>query len=435
MKKFLLVMLMLFVFTIPTLAQVELLYYTQTSISVEGLEPGEYEQKIIDEYEALHPEVKINLEVIPYAGDQGKIELSIAGGNPPDILADDVTRMQIYADAGLLIPFDLTKEELSKFKPIAIETSTYNDKMYYYPMGVRGGSFMVSKSMAERLGVLDMIPLEGNRLFTAEQLREIIAKVDETSEEGDYAWCINFADTAAYDHHLMQLIAGFGGEVFEVVDGEYKCIVNSPETKEGIQFYLDMINNYPNAIPQHPETVTIVDLDNLWTSGHLMFCPGSVNQVIKEIEGEMNIGFGLSLFPYPAKEGIRPRVPVDWCGYMVFDTGSQVKAEWAKDFVKYFVANAPDLAGANMNTTPVHEDMPIPVTFEKYMDNEEIKFALTELSQYAGDLTGACPLSSDFKELFRVNMQGVLIGEITLDECLQIVEDETNKLLEEFYSE
>lgn len=432
MKKLVLVLLMLLVFSLPSLAKVELLYYTHTSISVEGLQPGEYEQKLIDEFEALNPDVKINLEVIPYAGDQGKVELSIAAGNPPDILACDIPKLITYADAGLLADFDDVINK-SDFYDFAIEASTYSGKMYYYPMGVRTGFFMVSKTLAEKLGVLELIPLEGDRVWNTDRFEEFIAKVNELSKDGTYAWCLNVADSVAWGHQIMHF-TGFGGEIFSFENGKYKCIANNPEMKEGLEWYVELMAKYPNAIPQGAETVTIVDLDNLWTSGNLICCPGSVNQVIKELDGSANQGFGLSLLPYPSKEGVSPGLPADWCGFMVFKSDPE-KEKYAKLFVKYFVENGEDLTGANYNTSPVQKTMPIPKAMEQYVDNPEINYALNVGTQFAKDLGNACPVMSQFREMLQIHLQGVLIGSITVDECLQMVEDKTNELLEEFYSE
>ena len=418
---------------ITATAKVNLLYYTQTSISVEGLQPGEYEQKIIDEFETLYPNVEIALEVIPYAGDQGKIELSIAAGMPPDILADDRPRMMKYADAGILVDFEDTIDK-TNFYDFAINASSYKGKIYYYPMGVRNGSMMASKSFAEKHGLLEYLPLEGDRGWNTEDFENLLVKANEILPEEDYAFCMNFADGGAWGHLLMQF-TGFGGNIFVEKDGKFKCIANNPEMKEGLQFYLDVYNKYPNAIPQGAETITIVDLDNLWTSGHLLLCPGSVNQRIKELQGTANIGFDLALFPYPSKEGVLNGVPADWCGFMVFDNKDAEKAKYAKLFVKYFVDNAPDLTGANYNTSPVQKDIPIPIAFEQFKDDSEISYALGTHSKYSKDIGNACPAMSQFKEQLLINMQGVLIGEITLDECLRIVEKKTNEYLDEFYSE
>lgn len=436
MKRLIILCLVIFLIlglTITSIAKINLNYATHTSIAVEGLEPGEYEQKLIDEFEALYPDIHIDLEVIPYAGDQGKIEMSIATGNPPDILSADIQKLKLYQSAGLLVDFDDVINK-SNFYDFAVEACSVDGKMYYYPMGLRPGSFMVSKSMAEKLGVLDLVPLEVERIWTTENFEKFIAKVNEISEKGVYAFCLNFADTAAWGHQLMHF-TGFGGEIFTVEDGKYKCIANNPEMAEGLQFYVDLIEKYPNAIPGGAENVTIVDLDNLWTSGNLICCPGSVNQVIKEREGSNNVGFDLALMPYPAKEGVRPGVPSDWCGYMVFNTGSDIRASWAKKFVKYFVDNAPDLTGANFNTFPVQKDMSPPKAFEQYRGDVEIDYAINIITQFAKDLGDACPLMSQFKELLQIHMQGVLVGELTVKECLAKVEDKTNKLLDEYYAE
>ena len=104
-------------------------------------------------------------------------------------------------------------------------------------------------------------------------------------------------------------------------------------------------------------------------------------------------------------------------------------------FVKYFIENAPDLTGASMNTFPVHEDMAWPEIFKEYAENPEFKWGMEYLPQYVVDTDSGSPVYKQFAEYFRVVMQGIIVGELTAEEGLKIVEDKTNKALDEYYEE
>jgi multiple sugar transport system substrate-binding protein len=426
--------LLVFGFAMTAMAKVNLSYFTHTSIQVEGLEPGVYEQRLIDEFEKLYPEVNIELEVIPYAGDQGKVEFSIAAGTPPDILACDRTSLVKYANAGLLLDFEevLTPEDKADFYPFAIKGSTVNGKMYYYPMGVRAGAMIVNKTLAKQLGVLGWLPLNRpGRSWTAEEFAHFIQKVNEINK--GYGWCFWYADNTAHHHLNMMLIQGFGGQPFVFENGKFKCVINSPEVEEGINFYLDLYKKYPNAIPQEAESLGVGDMDNLYVSSKLLIEPASINQIIKEKQGnETWKGFDQFLLPYPAKEGIQNGVPLDWCGYMVFDNKDAEKAKYAKLFVKYFVDNAPNILEANFNSSPVKKSQPLP--FQNYKDDAEVQYALNMLTKFGKDFGGDCPVYSQWRELMQIHMQGVFTGELTVKECLKLVEDKTNELLDEYYT-
>ena len=447
MKKIIIVCLVgLLVLTaaITGMAKVNLNYFTHNSIVAEGLEPGEYEQKLIDGFEQLYPDVHIELEVVPYLGDQGKLQFQIAAGEPPDILAGDIVSVSKYVNAGLLLDFDDTIDK-ANFYDWAVEASSVDGKMYYYPMGLRPGSFMISKTIARNFGIEDMLPLEGDRILTTTLFEEMIAKAnDNAKDDKTYAVYINFADTVSWSHWFTMLIGGFGGRLFAVEDGKFKCVINSPEAKEGIEYYLGLYKKYPNVMPKGSENIDIYALDNTFKMGKMLTCAGSVNQVILERQGNpyarVDEGEAANwvLCAYPVKEGVDPLVPGDWCGFMVFDNGDAEKGKYAKLFVKYFVDNGPDLTGVNSNISPAQKDMPIPLAFQEYTGDTEIEYASRVLPKFAANAIGFgldSPMISQLKELFVIHMQGVFIGAITVDECLQRVEDKTNELLDEFYEE
>jgi len=443
LKKIIIVLVMCFLVSMIGMAKVNLNYFTHTSISVEGLQPGEYEQKIIDGFEKLYPDVHIDFEVVPYLGDQGKLQFQIAAGNSPDILAGDIVKVASYVDAGLLLDFDDVIDKTS-FYDFAVEASSINGKMYYYPMGLRPGSFMISRTIARNFGIEDMLPLEGDRIITTTLFEEMIAKANANAKDDKtYAVYTNYADTVSWSHWFAMLIGSFGGQLFAVENGKFKCVINSPESKEGIEYYLNLYTKYPNVMPKGSETIDIYALDNAVSIGTMLTCPGSVNQVILERQGNpYSIVNGEAadwiLCAYPVKEGVKPLVPGDWCGYMVFDNKDAEKAKYAKLFVKYFVENAPDVTGANSNSSPVQKGIAAPKAFDDYAGDPEMEYALKVLPKFAANAINFgfdCPVLSQLKELFVSHMQGVFVGAITVDECLQRVEDKTNELLDEFYSE
>lgn len=418
--------------TINGIAKVKLDFWTSPSIKVEGLEPGEYEQRLIDEFEALYPDVEIVLEVIPYASGQNKIEFNIASGTPPDILSCDIPDMLVHYNAGLLVDFDDVIDK-AKFYDYAIKACSIDGKMYYYPMGLRPGAMTINLDLAKKAEAIDLLPLDRpDRAWTAEEFKTYLIKVSELPNV--YGWCFNFGDTIAHHHQRMLLLHGFGAVPFVFIDGKWVCTINSPEAAEGIKFYLDIYNNYPDVMPRGMENAGIGDFDGLWCQSKMAACMGSINTVVNNRKGADPQG-EVILVPYPAKAGLSPCVPSDWCGFEVFNTGSDIRASWAKQFVKYFVDNGPDLTGANFNTSPVQEGMPTPKAFDEYAGDPEFEFALKHLPKYAMDTGSACPVYSQYAEIFRATMQGVIIGELTVEEGLAIVEDEVNKALDEYYAE
>ena len=51
---------------------------------------GDWERLLAREFEKLHPNVKINVEIISFSDIEQKVNVAVAGQNPPDILYDNI---------------------------------------------------------------------------------------------------------------------------------------------------------------------------------------------------------------------------------------------------------------------------------------------------------------------------------------------------------
>ena len=71
--------LMLLAFTMSAFATVELSFWSFPTIQPqkEGQEAGWYEARIINEFEAIYPEVKITHQIIPWADGSAKFNTSL----------------------------------------------------------------------------------------------------------------------------------------------------------------------------------------------------------------------------------------------------------------------------------------------------------------------------------------------------------------------
>jgi multiple sugar transport system substrate-binding protein len=416
-------------------AKVKVSFWTYPSIIVEGLEPGEYEQKVIDQFEKEYPEVDIVLEVIPYEGGTEKVNLSIVSGTPPDIISDALLRVGNYASFGLLVPFDLTEQEKNDFFPFVIEASSFNGKMYYYPIGIQVQGLSISKKLAREAGVLDLLPFDRpDRHWTADEFKIFLQKIASAKLPGVYSIGMHFGDATSQQFYVMLMCQGFGAKPFTLENGKWKCTLNSPEGIEGLEYYLDIYNNSPGCFPEGVENMSYLDLDNLNANNKLVVYLWGITQIIEGIKGNNQLAadLELALFPIPSKEGIPNSILLAWCGFGVFDNHDKEKAKYAQMFVRYFCENAPDILVANQNVSPVKKSTPKP--FQEFKDNPEVQYYLTEFAKFNKDFGATTPVYGQYKIIFSSVMQGVFTGELTAKEGLDEVTNKVNKLLDEFYA-
>ena len=440
MKKLLLISLtclLVFSFTITGLAKVNLVYWTYPSCKVEGLLPGEYEQIVIDQFEKEYPEVKIELQVLPYDGGIKKVELSILSQTSPDILIDNTFRMGKFADAGLLVPFELTEDERNDFFPFAIEACTFNNEMGLWPTAVSAQGMTVSKRIAKEAGALDLLPLDrSDRTWTTEEygafLRKV-ASVDLPEVRGYILW---LGDANGMQTHIMLMLQAFGAEPFIKEDGKYRCIINSPEAIEGLEYFLELYNT-PGCFMEGAENLSCFDNSNYFNLGTIATSGASIPGILKGLEGtdQISADYDLALFPFPSKKGVSNGALLSMTAFGVFDNDDQEKVKYAQMFVRYFVKNAKDFLHSQADSSPVMKSSEIPEVYQKYKDNPEVQYYLNVLPKFGKDYGTMCPVYQQYKEAFRVVMQGAVTGELTAKEALDEMARKVNKLLDEYYEE
>jgi len=432
-----LICLLVFSFAITAMAKVNIVYWTYPSSKMEGLLPGEYEQKIIDQFEKKYPEVEIELQVLPYDGGIKKVELSILTGTTPDILIDNTFRMGKFADAGLLVPFDLTEEERNDFFPFAIKACTFNGKMGLWPTAVWAQGITVSKRIAREAGALDLLPLDQpDRTWTADEFRAFLRKVAAAKlpEVRGIFW--HLGDANGQHNHIMLMIQGFGGKPFIKKDGKYICTMNSPEAIEGLEYYLEIYNT-PGCYMEGAENYDCYDNGNTFALGIIATSGGNIAGLLNGLEGKDQVmaDLDLSIFPIPSKEGIPNSALLSIHAFGVFDNGDPEKAKYAQLFIRYLCKNAKDFLTSQGNASPVMRSSVIPEVYQKYKDNVDVQYYLNVLPGFGKDYGTMCPVYQQYKEAWRVVMQGAVTGELTAKEALDEMTRKVNKLLDEYYEE
>jgi len=432
----LLVCVFIFSLAITASAKTNVSFWTYPSINYEGLgiALGEYEKNIIEQFEKEYPEVNIELEIIPYDSGTEKLNLNIASGTPPDIISDAILRVGAYANAGLLVPFDLTEEEKNDFFPFAIEMSSFSGKMYYYPIGVGAGGVLVSKKIARDTGALDLLPLDRpGRTWTADEYKALLQKIASAKLPGVYGMGMWFGDSQCQQSFIMLMLQGFGAVPYTLENGKWKCTLNSPEAVEGLEYYLDIYNNSPGCFPEGVENLLYTDINNLIFNHQIATLLYGIGHIINGLKGDKQFAdLELAMFPIPSKEGIPNVSSLGSGGFGVFDNHDAEKAKYAQLFVRYFCANGPNILEAVYNLSPARKSTPPP--FQEFKDNPEVRYFMDELPKFYKNDGQTTPVFGQYKKIFSSVMQGVFTGQLTAKEGLDEVANKVNKLLDEFYA-
>src|SRR3954471_21772175 len=63
-------------------------------------------EKLIGDFQAANPDIKVKLEVTISNGLQNRIQIALRSGSPPDLIDSSIQWVPAYANTGKLLPLD-----------------------------------------------------------------------------------------------------------------------------------------------------------------------------------------------------------------------------------------------------------------------------------------------------------------------------------------
>jgi multiple sugar transport system substrate-binding protein len=186
---------------------------------VRGTE-GELLGRLVPEFEAAHPGIKVKVTAVPTEASHDKYLTAIAGGNTPDVALLGTTWMAEFARTNALqeVPGTI---ELSQFFPGAAATVRVGRKDYGVPWYVETRVLYYRTDIARRAGV--SAPPR-----TWEQLKSM-ARAMQAKGGARYGIFLSTANWFEYLPFVWQA----GGDVLQ--DGH--VVLDSPEATDAFGFY------------------------------------------------------------------------------------------------------------------------------------------------------------------------------------------------------
>lgn len=251
----------------------------------------------IKEWQASHPQIRINFEHTPYTGYDSKILTRIAGGAAPDIIATEVDYFVTFATKDVLEDLKPFIEKDSSFSPkdffpSIIERLTVDGKILAIPRDVAPfACVFYNKKLFDDAGLT--YPTDDWTWDDLLRLARTLTKKDANgriTQYGFYGWA------------WQNFIYGNGGALVDDVKKPERTMLDDPKSVEGLQFYSDLVNVY-EVMP------TPVALSNLGMGIDLMFASGRLAMFLSgiwETPGLRNYNFNWDVAMFPKNpEGIR----------------------------------------------------------------------------------------------------------------------------------
>lgn len=254
---------------------------------------------ILSDFEKENPDIKIDFMHIPQNYFQ-KIHLLFASNTAPDVIFINNQYLPIYANAGVLEDLSTYKNEFeyNKFFPIAIDTLSYQKKMYAIPRDVSTLVVFYNKDIFDKYNV--QYP---NKNWTINDLLTTSQKLTHAPN----IFGISFEEEPLF--YLPYL------NYFGVTD----LSENTTQMQNGLNFYANLRNKY--HIAPKREEIASATMAQLFLQGKLgMHISG--RWLVPKYRQEAK--FRWDIVRFPDKNGV-PSAPVDASGWAISKSSKHKK--------------------------------------------------------------------------------------------------------------
>lgn len=197
----------------------------------------------LDMVEETHPEIDLQLEFNPYEETAVRIMAEAAAGNLPDLIMASNEHTPVLSCSQLLMdlnPFIERDPEVDPDDFAAGVSQGFNmwGRWWGFPYDHSTWGIYYNVAMFDEAGI-DYPPSEGGEPWTIDEFVETAQAL--TKPDGEQ-WGVWYPDGGPAQYLDSCFIYSAGGRNFD--DELQNCIINSPESAQGIQFLVDLVHTH-----------------------------------------------------------------------------------------------------------------------------------------------------------------------------------------------
>jgi multiple sugar transport system substrate-binding protein len=279
-------------------------------------------QKIVDEFQATDPNIKVNVDVSDWESYWNKLKTLYAGGTPPDVFAMDGPLYPDWVSRDVLLnlqPYlDKSPDALKGIYPGTLAAYQRPDGYYGLPRDFQTIVLFYNKDLFDQAGV--PYPTKD---WTMNDLREASKKLTKDNDGDGKADQWGFStDLWDMEQFWGATMWGFGGDVINA--DRTQTLIGGPKSRDGWKFISGMMNDdksmpSPEAVAQFGDPFA-AGVAAMTTSGHWM---------VPEYQA-LEFNWDVAAFPAgPEKHA----TSVNSAGFVVAKDSKHPEAAW--EFIKY----------------------------------------------------------------------------------------------------
>ncbi|HEY8463988.1 MAG TPA: sugar ABC transporter substrate-binding protein [Bacillota bacterium] len=248
---------------------------------------------MVKEFNATHPNIHVDLEIVPWGDYHNKLLVAAAGGGLPDTSAFKLTWVPEFTGMKVLTPLDRYAKSWKGYKDIQsnlwdVYKVTNDNKLYVMPWEVQVLYMYYRPSLFKKAGVT--IPETWDQFL--EVAKKLTVDTDGDGKIDQYGYGMR---GARYGHEP------WGSFVFAYVKGNKimdkgKVAFDTPEVEKANQFFIDLYRKYKVVPPTAPRDGFAEIIAN--------FKSGRTAMVIHHVKSSPDMikqfGDDVAAFPVPA---------------------------------------------------------------------------------------------------------------------------------------
>lgn len=262
-------------------------------------------QKMFVEFNKENPNIKVDLQVVPWGNYWDKLMTEIAGGTAPDIFWGYMPRFPSFIDKSAVLDITdyIKKDEidLSKYDPATVQAYTVNGKNYSIPQYFGAMGIIYNQELLKKAGIehypsdLKWNPQDGGTFIEFLQKLTLDNKGKHPNETGFdpkniVQYGFNFIDKDQVDPgQLIGLVASNGGTMMK----DNKLALDD-RLKETYQFVYDLTFKY-HVAPTYADIHT-GGSESKFLSGQIAVWMNG-QWVMKPLKDKANFNWGIGPLP------------------------------------------------------------------------------------------------------------------------------------------
>ena len=271
-------------------------------------------QEMADAFHADNPNITIEYDVLPYDSGPEKVTIAYATNTPPDILIDGYSRIAPAVKAGLTVDIqDVIDANKDAFVAMQIDGKMDNGHFGYLQTSLSAAyGVLVNLDIAERCGVLDMLPAD-NLTWSWDTYLEMLRKVKEA--DPTVIPCDLFAGSRSSDAWYYSWFLGNGVPIAN--DDHSATGFNIGENRDKAIEVLELFKTFVDEglVQEGCATMTDEQADTFFQSGQMMILHAGWNNTMNTYTNQQAgtcVPFKYGMYALPSKDGKEPPTTATW---------------------------------------------------------------------------------------------------------------------------